>query len=220
MTQDNYSIPQSNDPRNENDETLYDSIENQSQHSESLDLNLRNEQADSGQYTQPNYAQPSFEQPVADSTGYAQPGYSQQNYGQPQQGYSAQGYNNPTYNQAPNAGYAQPGPGANQQNYGNFQPNYAVAPAQQYAPAQQKSKVAAGLLGIFLGTLGIHNFYTGRTGIALIQLIGFLGSFILYIVFIGPLIQMAIGLWAFIEGILYLTGSGSYAYDAKGVPLS
>ncbi len=185
MTQDNYSIPQSNDPRNENDETLYDSIENQSQHSESLDLNLRNEQADSGQYTQPNYAQPSFEQPVADSTGYAQPG-----------------------------------PGANQQNYGNFQPNYAVAPAQQYAPAQQKSKVAAGLLGIFLGTLGIHNFYTGRTNIALIQLIGFLGSFVLYIVFIGPLIQMAIGLWAFIEGILYLTGSGSYAYDAKGVPLN
>ena len=31
---------------------------------------------------------------------------------------------------------------------------------------------------------------------------------------------MAIGLWAFIEGILYLTGSGSYAYDAKGVPLN
>lgn len=31
---------------------------------------------------------------------------------------------------------------------------------------------------------------------------------------------MAIGLWAFIEGILYLCGSGSYAYDAKGIPLN
>lgn len=30
--------------------------------------------------------------------------------------------------------------------------------------AAQKSKLAAGLLGIFLGGLGIHNFYLGYTG--------------------------------------------------------
>lgn len=34
-----------------------------------------------------------------------------------------------------------------------------------------KSKMAAGLLGIFLGSLGIHNFYLGYTGKAVAQLL-------------------------------------------------
>ena len=34
-----------------------------------------------------------------------------------------------------------------------------------------KSKLAAGLLGIFLGSLGIHNFYLGYTGKAVAQLL-------------------------------------------------
>lgn len=33
-----------------------------------------------------------------------------------------------------------------------------------------KIKIAAGLLGIFLGTLGVHNFYLGYTGKATAQL--------------------------------------------------
>ena len=33
-----------------------------------------------------------------------------------------------------------------------------------------KSKIAAGLLGIFLGSLGVHNFYLGYTGKAIAQL--------------------------------------------------
>ena len=32
------------------------------------------------------------------------------------------------------------------------------------ASAGNKSKVTAGLLALFLGTLGIHNFYLGHTG--------------------------------------------------------
>ena len=37
--------------------------------------------------------------------------------------------------------------------------------------SQTKSKIAAGILGIFLGSLGIHNFYLGynNKGIALLQ---------------------------------------------------
>jgi len=35
----------------------------------------------------------------------------------------------------------------------------------------QKSKLAAGLLGVFLGSLGIHRFYLGYVGIGIIQII-------------------------------------------------
>lgn len=34
-----------------------------------------------------------------------------------------------------------------------------------------KSKIAAGLLGIFLGAFGVHNFYLGYTGKAVAQLL-------------------------------------------------
>ncbi len=36
---------------------------------------------------------------------------------------------------------------------------------------QAKSKMAAGLLGIFLGAFGVHNFYLGYTGKAIAQLL-------------------------------------------------
>ena len=73
-----------------------------------------------------------------------------------------------------------------------------------------KSKMAAGLLGIFLGALGIHNFYLGYTGKAVAQLLitlltcGF-GAFISSI-------------WGLIEGIMILTGSINT--DGKGNPLA
>ena len=34
-----------------------------------------------------------------------------------------------------------------------------------------KSKVAAGVLGILLGALGVHNFYMGHTGKGIAQLL-------------------------------------------------
>ncbi|MBQ9011408.1 MAG: TM2 domain-containing protein [Bacilli bacterium] len=62
-----------------------------------------------------------------------------------------------------------------------------------------KSKIAAGLLGIFLGWLGIHNFYLGFTGKAIAQLlISVLSCFIL---------SFVSAIWGLIEGILILTGS-------------
>lgn len=74
-----------------------------------------------------------------------------------------------------------------------------------------KSKMAAGLLGIFLGGLGVHNFYLGFTGKAVAQLlISVLSCGILYI---------ASQIWGLVEGILILTGSPNYTVDAKGVPL-
>lgn len=76
---------------------------------------------------------------------------------------------------------------------------------QQPIMGEQKSKLAAGLLGIFLGSIGIHNFYLGFTSKAVIQII-------VTVVTCG-----LGGIWGFIEGILILAGSMNK--DANGVPL-
>lgn len=48
----------------------------------------------------------------------------------------------------------------------------AVADAQAaLEPLSDKSRIAYILLGVFLGTLGIHNFYAGYTGRAVAQLL-------------------------------------------------
>ena len=84
-----------------------------------------------------------------------------------------------------------------------------VALARPVPQGEQKSKLAAGLLGIFLGSLGIHDFYLGYTVKAVIQLVitivtcGF-----------GAIVS---SIWGLIEGILILTGR--IAVDGKGVPL-
>ncbi len=82
---------------------------------------------------------------------------------------------------------------------------------QQSLYAAQKSRVAAGLLAIFLGTLGIHNFYLGRTGTAVAQLL-------ITVLTLG-LGSIITSVWALIEGILILTRSPSFATDARGIPL-
>ncbi len=65
--------------------------------------------------------------------------------------------------------------------------------------AQPKSKMAAGLLGIFLGAFGVHNFYLGYTGKAIAQLLITLLS--------CGFLAVASEIWGLIEGILILTGS-------------
>lgn len=57
-----------------------------------------------------------------------------------------------------------------------------------------KSRLVAGLLGIFLGWLGIHRFYLGHKGVGITQILVTLITF-----GFG-------GIWGFIEGILILTG--------------
>jgi TM2 domain-containing membrane protein YozV len=85
---------------------------------------------------------------------------------------------------APQAQYAQPQPQVVyvQQNTSGIDPGWPI-----------KSKIAAGVLAILLGGLGIHKFYLGRTGMG-----------ILYLVFCWTAIPEIIGV---IEGIIYLTSS-------------
>lgn len=72
-----------------------------------------------------------------------------------------------------------------------------------------KSKLAAGLFGIFLGAFGVHNFYLGFTGKAVAQL--------LITVLSCGILSPVSAIWGLIEGIMILTGSINT--DAEGNPL-
>ena len=73
------------------------------------------------------------------------------------------------------------------------------------AQAIQKSRVVAGLLGIFLGGWGIHNFYLGYNSKAIWQILATIFTFGLG------------ALWGFVEGIMILCGSINT--DGDGYPL-
>lgn len=172
------------------------------------------------QYGQaPQYEQPQYGQPQYGQTQYEQPQYgqSQPQYGQPQYGQSR-----PQYGQAQ---YGQPQPGYSQQ-YGQFgydqqayrqMPGYQPQPQQPAYYPQPKSKLAAGLLGIFLGALGVHNFYLGYTGKAVAQLLLTLVGWVLF--GLGPVVAWV---WGLIESILILcsTYGSNWHRDAKGFELS
>lgn len=71
---------------------------------------------------------------------------------------------------------------------------------------EQKSKLAAGLLGIFLGGIGVHRFYLGYVGLGIVQIV-------------VTFITCGFGaIWGLIEGILILAGA-AIQQDAKGNPL-
>ena len=72
--------------------------------------------------------------------------------------------------------------------------------ASSTTASSEKSKIAAGLLAIFLGTLGVHKFYLGYTKEGVIMLlVTVLGSILFGL---GAIVMAIIAL---IEGIVYLT---------------
>jgi len=183
--------------------------------------------------SQPPYGPPSG-QPEDPYAGHAQPGTDEPQPSAGQSPYAEQPPQGEPYPGQPYAGQQQPYPAQQQaypgqqpypgqqqpysgqpypgQPYGAQQPYPGQAPYgyAPYAPVDPnaKSKLVAGLLGIFLGSLGIHRFYLGYTGIGILQIVVTVVTFGLG------------GLWGFIEGIVYLAASkGSYTVDAQGRPL-
>ncbi|MEG0323201.1 MAG: NINE protein [Raoultibacter sp.] len=127
-----------------------------------------------------------YQQPTAEQTGDpAQGGYYWQ---QPQQDPYANQYNQP------------------QNPYGSVPPQQPNYYQQSYAPiVSSKDHVAAGLLAIFLGSLGIHKFYLGYNTAGFIMLaVTILGGLLTF-----GLAAAVMGIIAFIEGILYLVKSQS-----------
>ncbi len=95
-------------------------------------------------------------------------------------------------------------------------PNPHGAYGSAGAPVSDKSKIAAALLAFFMGTLGVHNFYLGNNTRGAIQLALTIVGWITAIFLVGFLLIIGVSVWAFIEFIMILVGSGSYAYDANG----
>lgn len=123
------------------------------------------------------YGQP-YTQPPAQPTPPSQPVPPQEQYAQPQ--------------------YAQP-------QYAQPIPPGAVP--QPYYDPRAKSRLAAGLLGIFLGGLGVHRFYLGYTTIGILQIL-------------VTVVTCGLGsIWGLIEGIMILAQAPSFRTDAQGVPL-
>ncbi|MGH3388232.1 MAG: TM2 domain-containing protein [Actinomadura sp.] len=118
--------------------------------------------------------------------GYNQP----PQYGQQQPGYGQQPPQAPAYGQHPQqGGYPVPAGG-----YGGVDP-------QTGQPLSDKSKLAAGLLQIFLGGFGVGRFYTGHTGMAIGQIA-------------ATWLTCGLGgLWPLIDGIMILANGGT---DAQG----
>lgn len=138
-----------------------------------------------GQYQDPQQFQPQPPMPQQPYPGQQYPGQQYQGYPPvPQQQYQAQ---YPQMSQQP------------------------PMPNPAYGYPQPKSRLVAGLLGIFLGGLGIHRFYLGYTTIGVVQVV--------LTVLLGIFTFGLVGLWGFVEGIMIFAGASYFRNDAKGIPL-
>lgn len=140
------------------------------------------------------------------SQGGAQPGTYQQPYGAqqpPQQQYTQQAQ--PYAGQPGQPQQGQPYTGQPGQPYAQPQNPYAQQYQQPYVSPTvgEKDHVAAGLLAIFLGWLGVHKFYLGYNTS---------GFIMLGISVLGGIVTLSVAVWAIwviaiVEGIFYLTKS-------------
>lgn len=124
--------------------------------------------------------------PPTDGTPtYGHPGYGPPTYGPP--GYGPPGYG------APVPGYAAAGaPGY---------PGYQQFDPVTGEPLSDKTKLVAGLLGIFLGGFGVGRFYIGDNTTGVLQLV-------------VTILTCGLGsLWGLIDGILILVNGG---HDGQG----
>ena len=112
---------------------------------------------------------------------------------------------------------------------------------ENYGAIAVKSMVAAGLLAIFLGSYGVHNFYLGYIKKAVIQLVSVIVGIIAYvgslvalvavtesysysstsaslmvvlILLVCIILIIGVRIWSFVEGILILCGKINT--DGKG----
>ncbi|MFA4985034.1 MAG: TM2 domain-containing protein [Candidatus Brocadiia bacterium] len=84
-----------------------------------------------------------------------------------------------------------------------------AAPTQAPVYTDQRSRIVAFILAVFLGSLGIHNFYLKRSDRAVLQLL----ITVISCGFLGPVMWI----WAVIEGVYVLNGTTTV--DGQGVPL-
>ena len=81
-----------------------------------------------------------------------------------------------------------------------------------------KSKLVAGLLGIFFGVFGVHNLYLGYNAKGITQLVLGIVGVLTMCILIGFLILFGVWVWSLVEAVMILTGKISV--DGKGYPLT
>ena len=87
-------------------------------------------------------------------------------------------------------------------------PQYQPQPGMEPPPGYiQKSRIAAGILAILLGSLGVHSFYLGNTSRGLMQ--------ILISMLTCGFGAIAMEIWGILDGIKLL--DGRINIDANGV---
>lgn len=116
-------------------------------------------------------------------------------------------------------------PPVNPPGYG-YQPGWGYPPPDAAAPfgrdpftgqpLSDRSKVAAGLLQIFLGSFGVGRFYTGHTGMAVAQLLLTVLGWLTAVFVVGVFILIGVQIWVIVDGIMLLTGRQT---DARGLLL-
>ncbi|MCZ4535823.1 NINE protein [Gordonia terrae] len=174
--------------------------------------------------SQPGVGNPQYGDQQYGSQQYGDQQYGNQQYGAPQQ-YGDQQYGGQQFG-APQQ-YCAP------QQYGAPQGGYPAAPGYGYGrapdptapygrdpatgePLSDKSKLVAGLLQIFLGSLGVGRFYIGDNTTGAIQLGLTILGYITAIFLIGFVIIFGVAIWALVDGIMMLTGS---VRDKNGLKL-
>ena len=75
----------------------------------------------------------------------------------------------------------------------------AMYPAAPAVPHNDRNKIVAAVLAFFLGTLGIHRFYLGRTMSGVVMLLITALSWALSLIFIGHLGFLLVGIWLFVD---------------------
>lgn len=154
---------------------------------------------------------------------YTQPQYQQAAQAQYQQVPNAAVFNGsqPTTMAEPPQAFQQPQADPFTGAYANMSPG---TQASQMAWAQQtgqpmmqqavayapKSKTTAGVLGLVFGALGAHNFYLGKTGRGVAQL--------LITLLTGGVLAPVSAIWGLVEGICILASSpgSNWAKDGRG----
>jgi TM2 domain-containing membrane protein YozV len=106
-----------------------------------------------------------------------------------------------------------------------FQPYYGVPvdPSAPFGrdpvsgePLSDKSKVAAGLLQLFLGGFGVGRFYIGSNAIGFAQLGTWIVGFLLLFAFgLGLIVLFGLAIWTLVDAIMMFAGSVRDQYGRR-----